>query len=167
MRTLAATFDSREEAEAACRRLEAIGIARDRIILKDVASAAAGAGAAPGGGVFISLKVTNEQVEPVNDILKRQPGPSEAPAPADHAARPAVALHRPEQPGLPPRPLSPVGAEPGLGAAAGTAPPQPQPRARPDKLTPQDRARLGRNLILFCLVLVAAFMIGAWLGMLS
>ncbi len=157
MRTLAATFDSRDQAEAACRRLEAIGIARERIVVKDVAGGSAGA--PPGGGVFVSLKVTNEQVHPVNGILK-----SQAPEPAVNAPPQAAAVPA-AQAESPPRPLSSVAAEPGFGSPAGAA--RPQPATRSGKLTPQERARLGRNLILFCLLLVAAFMIGAWLKMLS
>lgn len=165
MRTLAATFETREEAESACRRLEAIGVSRDRIVLKDLAGTAEGSAGAP-GGVFVSLKVTNEQVEPVNDILKRQPKPAEASPPSAQPPQSTAAPHRAPEPELPPRPLSSVASEPGFGApAAGHPRSQPQPRS--GKLTPQDRARLGRNVILFCLVLVVAFMVGAWLGMLS
>ncbi len=163
MRTLAATFETREEAENACRRLEAIGVSRDRIVLKDLAGTADGSAAAP-GGVFVSLKVTNEQVEPVNDILKRQPKPAEAPSPPAQPPQSTAAPHRPPEPELPPRPLSSVASEPGFGAPAAG---QPRSQPRSGKLTPQDRARLGRNVILFCLVLVVAFMVGAWLGMLS
>ena len=71
MRTIAATFSTRDEAEAASRRLEAIGLSRERIILKDVSAAGEGLGAADtGGGVFVSAKVTSEQVEAASEILK-------------------------------------------------------------------------------------------------
>ncbi|MDP8912334.1 MAG: hypothetical protein M3N39_02005, partial [Pseudomonadota bacterium] len=76
MRTLASTFSTREEAEAARRHLESIGIARERIILKDVAPAAGGAaasgseGAGSTGRAFLSVKVTTDQVERASEILK-------------------------------------------------------------------------------------------------
>jgi hypothetical protein len=165
MRTLAATFDTKEEAEAACRRLEAIGIGRDRIILKDVARAAEGSPQpGPSAGVFISLKVTTEQVEPVNEILKGNRTPDEAPAPRFQGLEREALLQTPKVPEPAPPPLPSVTAEP-ASAAPGHAPPAPRPRAA--QPGPQDWPRLGRYLILYGLVLVAAFMIGAWLGMLS
>ncbi len=74
MRTLASTFSTREEAEAARRRLESVGIASERITLKDVARAVEGPAAAAGstGGAFISVKVTTDQVERASEILKGQ-----------------------------------------------------------------------------------------------
>lgn len=142
MRTLASTFSTRDEAEAACRHLEAIGIGRERIILKDVGQAANGAASA--GSAFISVKVTREQVAPASEILK------------GHGRAEDTARQTSPQPELPPRPLPSIRAEP--EAVAGPGKPQ---------LAGIDRSRLGRYLIYYSLVLVAAFVIGAWLGMLS
>ncbi len=54
MRTLASTFSTRDEAEAARRRLEAIGISGDRIILKEVEEAGQ-PGAPASRAVFLSV----------------------------------------------------------------------------------------------------------------
>jgi hypothetical protein len=76
MRTIASTFDNRDEAEAASRRLQEIGVAREQIVLKYVDDP-------NGGSVFLSVKASPEQVGPATDILKRQREPA---APAASAA---------------------------------------------------------------------------------
>ena len=170
MRTLASTFSTTEEAEAARRHLESIGIARDRIILKDVAPAAGGsAGSGPEGAgstdrAFISVKVTTDQVERASEILKGR--------------------WREEQEAIAPevdgRPLPNV--QDGVAGASAPHRPVPAPDGGPSTASArdgvaaelwagsraaQDRARRSRYLIFFLLGLVAAFMIGAWLGMAS
>lgn len=161
MRTLAATFSTRNEAEAASRRLEAIGVSRDRIILKDVAAA----GGAAGDGVFVSVKVTMEQVQPVSEILKSH-------AAAEGLAAPVATSAGEQTSGpvggdfAPPfRPLPTTRAEPAPVAPTVGAQQMPGPGKIP---RPRDeRARIGRQIVLYCLALVAAFVIGAWLGLLS
>jgi hypothetical protein len=154
MRTLAATFSSRIEAEAACRRLEAIGIARDRIILKDVAAAAA---AGPAGGVFLSVKVTTEQVQPAGEILKDREAVEERVVPSAD-----IAPAGPE-PVMPPRPLPAFTADPGAALPRGDAQPLPG-GSRP---AAGDRARRGRYLVYYGFALLAAFIFGAWLGLVA
>ena len=62
MRTIASTVGTREEAEIATRRLHAIGVTADRIQMKEVAE--------PQAGVFISVKVSPDQVNEATEILK-------------------------------------------------------------------------------------------------
>jgi len=161
MRTLASTFSTRDEAEAASRRLQSIGIPHQRIVLKDVAPTGEGAGA-PGskGGVFISVKVTTEQVPPVSDILKGRLKEDDVPAFQDLGGEPVLKdgpgrermTVPPVDDPLPPRPLGAQDQASPKPVAAGSR---------------QDRTRLGRYLIFYGLALVAAFMIGAWAGLLS
>ena len=179
MRTLASTFDTRGEAEAAAGRLEAIGIPRERIMFKDVAATADAPGGA--GAVFISVKVTTDQVEPVSEILKDYR--SAAPAASAPEQRPAEAGSQPPIMAGAPAPHGPGG---GAAATEPTAVPRPLPHWEPERPAaaapalgePQrgtatsparrrDSGQLGRYLIYYTLALVAAFMIGAWLGMLS
>lgn len=168
MRTLASTFNSRGQAEAAIERLEAIGIPRERIILK-VVERAAGAPAPPGsaGAAFLSVKVTTDQVQAVSDILKAQSAVEDKVAAADTSSGrngPQVAAAPPSRP-LPASDAS--GLRPQREEAPAQreeAPAQHRPAQRKGA---GDRARLGRYLIFYGLALVAAFMIGAWLGLLS
>ncbi|MDP9415990.1 MAG: hypothetical protein M3Q08_18270 [Pseudomonadota bacterium] len=80
MRTIPATFDTKEEAETAIRRLEAIGVAPDRILLKeledsggasqpDPAQKALGRPAAT-RAFFVTAKVSPEQIGAATEILK-------------------------------------------------------------------------------------------------
>jgi hypothetical protein len=155
MRTLAATFSSTNEAEAACRRLEAIGIARDRIILKDVAAAAG-----PAGGVFLSVKVTTDQVRPAGEILKDREAAEERATP-DAGIAPTVAEPVPP----PSRPLPAFTPDPAPGLARSEARLEPLPAGlRP---AAADRARRGRYLIYYGFALLAAFIFGAWLGLVA
>ena len=176
MRTLASTFSTREEAEAALRHLESIGITRERIVFKDVAQAGEGPaaagnqGAGSSGRAFISVKVTTDQVERASEILKGGWRTKEEAA----------------APGMAGRPLGNVqGAGAGAGAGAGgSVPPWPLPAQEPGPAPgppgegaatelwarsrdTRDRARRSRYLIFFSLALVGAFMIGAWLGLAS
>jgi hypothetical protein len=152
MRTIAATFSTRDEAEAASRRLEAIGLSRERIILKDVAAAGEGLGETDtGGGVFVSAKVTSEQVEAASEILKTR-----------RMAEPAAVVAASPPPEMPVQ-SRPEPAPPAFGAARRDADPAP-PTAR---RAIDERSKLGRYFAYYGLALVAAFIIGAWLGMLS
>ena len=85
MRTIASTFDNRDEAEAASRRLQEIGVAREQIVLKYVDDP-------NGGSVFLSVKANPEQVGPATEILKRQ---READAPVASAAVTATSATAP------------------------------------------------------------------------
>ncbi len=73
MRTIASTVGTREEAELATHRLEAAGIPADRIQLKEVSE--------PEAGVFISVKVTPEQLNAATEILKGSRTTAAEPAP--------------------------------------------------------------------------------------
>jgi hypothetical protein len=75
MRTIASTFDNRDEAEAASRRLQEIGVPREQIVLKYVDDP-------NGGSVFLSVKASPEQVGPATEILKRQRESAAPPAPS-------------------------------------------------------------------------------------
>jgi predicted component of type VI protein secretion system len=157
MRTLATTFSNKIEAEAAVRRLEALGLSRERIMLKDVAQAGLSqeGGGVP-GGVFVSVKVTTEQVQPVSDILKAGSsgaGSEHAPS-AVPPSEPVVEMPAAAPPPVPPAAAPPIAPEPRDTAAAGSA------------AEAAAKARQGRNMVLFGLALIAAFMIGAWLGLL-
>jgi hypothetical protein len=171
MRTLAGTFGTRDEAEVASRRLQAIGIPGERIIMKDVApTAEAGSGA---GGAFISVKVTTEQVEPVGEILKGRwtgtaasdPASFQPAARIEAAPRMDTAPRRGTTEAAAPAP-PPIAKAAELAARAANVAPPPHSAASP-AAREREKARLGRNLVLFGLALVAAFMIGAWLGLLS
>ena len=154
MRTLASTFSTREEAEAAGRRLEAIGIGRERIVLKDLVGTDPTVGAP--GGAFISVKVTTDQVQPVSEILKAGRSSEDIAAAASPAAAPVAADVSPPTPA---RPLSP-------DPRPATVQPGPV-QAATAQAAAKDRARLSRYLVYYGLALVAAFVIGAWLGMLG
>jgi len=196
MRTLAATFSSRTEAEAVSRRIEAIGVSPDRIILKEVPRAEPGSATATMSGVFLSVKVTTGQVQPVSEILKAPPLPGEAAAPAvDGAAQRDIpsqraqgnsptlsrygeptAAHRVDLQAdsgatyprrgsdFPPRAV-PAHEPTVVANAVGSSAQSQQPAAA--KSLRHDRARLGRYLVYYSLALVAAFILGAWLGLLS
>jgi hypothetical protein len=171
MRTLASTFSTTEEAEAARRHLESIGISRERIILKDVAPAAEAPGAGSGGAgstrqAFISVKVTTDQVERASEILKGRWQTRHEAAPPDFESRPVrSAQDAGTGASVPPRPL-PVrdaGLAQGLPRQGSEAPPLTGEARR----TVHERARRSRYVIFFLLALVGAFMIGAWLGLAS
>ena len=80
MRTIATTFDTRSQAEAASRLLQGIGVDPELIQLRDLAGAAEpdaavlsgapGSNGAPSGGTFLSAKVAPEQVAAASEILK-------------------------------------------------------------------------------------------------
>ena len=166
MRTLASTFSTREEAEAARRHLESIGITRERIILKDVAAegpAASGSeGADSTGQAFISVKVTTDQVERASEILKgRRRAEPEAAAPDIENCPPGNAQDDMREADEPPWPLPAQEA----GFASGSPRQEAEVPLWPGDRATHDRARLPRYVIYFLLALVAAFMIGAWLGL--
>ena len=168
MRTLASTFSTKEEAEAARRHLESIGIPRERIILKDVAPAAGGPaasaseGAGSTGRAFVSVKVTTDQVERASEILKGGGRAEQEAAAPDVEGRP---LGNVQDIGVgasvPPLPVGEAGPAPGAPQEGAAAELWAGSRAA------RNRARLSSYVIFFLLALVAAFMIGAWLGMAS
>ena len=174
MRTLASTFGSRAEAEAAGRRLESIGIARDRIILKDVGEAGGEPGGAPGAaaaGVFVSVKVTTDQVAGASEILKSS-RPAGDGAGAISSGREAATPPAAATLDVPPR--SPPAAAPRPDPVPRAPAPHPAPphAAATPPHTPGaatiaglSRAQLIRYFVLFCVALVAAFLLGAGLGL--
>ncbi|HEX8257878.1 MAG TPA: hypothetical protein VF589_09600 [Allosphingosinicella sp.] len=167
MRTLASTFGSRAEAEAAGRRLESIGIARDRIILKDVGEAGGepgGASGAAAAGVFVSVKVTTDQVAGASEILKSS-RPAGDGAGAVSSGREAASPPAPS-PDVQPR-VAPAAAPkpdpvPRAASQAAATPPHAPGAATIAGLS---RAQLIRYFALFCVALVAAFLLGAGLGL--
>lgn len=167
MRTLASTFSTREEAEAARRHLESIGIPHDRIFLKDVgqggeATAAAAEGAGSTGQAFLSVKVTTDQVERASEILKGRWRAEPAAAAPDIEGRP-LGKAQDTGAGANVRPLPSQEAGPAPGS------PREGPAAQlwAESRAAHHRARRSRYLIFFLLALVGAFMIGAWLGLAS
>lgn len=155
MRTIASTVGTREEAELATRRLQAIGIAPDRVQLKEVTD--------PQVGVFISVKVSPDQVNAATDILKG--GSAAIRSEPEPALRDTAATEAP--------PRAPV-SDP----APGPAPPVPTASSYParasqvgDRGTPQASrsvATSGKPLgrIIFMALALAAFgfALGAILG---
>ena len=95
MRTIASTVGTREEAELATRRLQAIGVTSDRIQLKEVAE--------PQAGVFISVKVSPDQVSAATDILK-----GGGTVPAEPVARTSVESLRQTEAVHTPPPSAPI-----------------------------------------------------------
>ncbi|HEY0626166.1 MAG TPA: hypothetical protein VGD10_05475 [Allosphingosinicella sp.] len=80
MRTIAATFMTEEEAAAACRRLEEIGVAPDRI----QSGRLEGAGSE---GIFVSAKVAPEQMKAAKAILDSPPQAAEPSMPEPELPR--------------------------------------------------------------------------------
>ena len=184
MRTIASTFKTREEAEAAARRLQAIGVAQERISVRDLAEPGGGAGEPGGPGIFVSAKVTPEQVSAANEILKapraeeRPPpavpernGPARgsalAGAPPDEEFRVEEAKPAAEPAGVShpaaPKTAPPAAAEPGRpeikqipGRIPGAAEPPPQPARAADH-------DMRRQIALVCLLVAASFVLGALL----
>lgn len=69
MRTISSTVSTMEEAEAVSRRLQEMGVSSDNISLKPLG----GSESAPSEAVFISAKVTPDQVNPATEILNGPP----------------------------------------------------------------------------------------------
>jgi hypothetical protein len=157
MRTIASTFSTQEEAETASRRLQSAGVPSDRITLKQIAGAV-GPDSAPAGGVFLSAKVAPDQVAAATEIFK---GGSDS-VPPTRAEEPPANAH--------PAPTETFGGPPPRAAArpapaqrpAATAPPQPQRTKLPSE---PEWMRLGRKLVYLSLILLAAVMAGALLGL--
>jgi hypothetical protein len=160
------------------RRLEGLGIDPDRVELKFLADA---------GEFFISAKVTPDQIDAATEILKR-PARDEAPPPVPAGdVREGEGASAPISRGesftpeprivreasvLSSRPEAPVGARktppdpesyrpiPTGGGAASTARMQPTSGDG-------DWSGLGRRTVIFCLVLLVAFVAGALIGLVS
>jgi hypothetical protein len=104
MRTISGTVRTREEAEAARRRLEALGIEGDRILFKEVEG--------PDAGIFVTVKAAPEQVAAATRILKgggaqaRRPE-SEPPQPARPQPAQPVQPQAFERPRIDPAPSPP------------------------------------------------------------
>lgn len=154
MRTIAGTFATRGEAEAARRRLEAIGVAHDSIRLNE------GEGGDGSAGVVLTAKVPAEHVEKATGILA---GSDEG------AAEPSISRGAASS------------ADPASGhvyfggpsdGAARTVRPQPaaaavlrEPR-EPSSREPDEQARWWRRFLLITgAALLIAFIAGALLGL--
>ncbi len=108
MRTIPATFDTKEEAETAIRRLEAIGVAPDRIVLKEVEETGGAsqpdtprqANGRPASAFFLTAKVSPEQIGAATKILKGfRPDDKPPPLPLDVGGRssaPPTPAQKPE-----------------------------------------------------------------------
>ncbi len=163
MRTLASTFSTRTDAEAASRRLEAIGVPRDRIILADVPKGEAAAGA-PAGSVFITVKVTTDQVAAANEVLKSHRTES-APSSASSLRDPvneAADKGRVEARVLPRPPLR--GHEESRRLSDDIAP---QNQQHERSVASSDQGWFRRYFLYSCIAVVAAFIMGAGLGLVS
>jgi hypothetical protein len=178
MRTIASTFSTREEAEMAGRRLEGLGIDPDRVELKFLADA---------GEFFISAKVTPGQIDAATEILKR-PARDEVPPPALAgdlgAGEGATAPIRRDESFAPEprvaREASVLSGRTGMPVAAPRTPPDPESyrpipagggAASTARMQPSsgdgDWNGLGRRTIIFCLVLLVAFVAGALIGLVA
>jgi hypothetical protein len=152
MRTIAGTFPSLGEAEAAGRRLEAIGIPPGAIKVQ-----AATAGAAGGSGeVVLTAKVPPEHVQAASGILAGRetnaPGPSIArgAAPAGGAASGHVYFGGPADGAARPVRSQPTAPTPGPASAR----------------NPDEQARWWRRFLLITgAALLIAFIVGALLGL--
>ena len=162
MRTIGSTFSTREEAEKAGRDLEGLGVTPDRIILKDLAASgtepalAGGASADPAAqGFFLSAKVYQDQITEATQILKGLP-----PGQAQSTAGRAAAAPRPA-----PRPLPDPRPSPEVHASTSPMNVERPPvvRTRP----PEDWTAWGRRLILLALILLAGYIAGAALALLT
>ncbi len=173
MRTIASTFSTLEEAETASRRLQSIGVAPEAILLKDLAEtgspsdadlAEAKGRAGEARGIFISAKVSPEQVGAATEILKggtREDAPPQSPIggdrPDEERTVGAGEIQAQAAAASAPRPVGRVDLPPGSISAA----PGPRHVGSPDT----DWRRWSRRIVIFCLVLFAAFMVGAVLGL--
>ncbi len=171
MRTIASTFESRTEAEAVRRQLEGIGVSPDRIMLKGIFGAPDEGGGS--GNILLSAKVEAEQVGIATEIMKGQPAsggaaqaeepvlrspaqiPAAVPPLREEATAPRVARGERMEPA----------AAPHIATTAAPATEAQPVRTRP--VRPGDEAwrKLSRSLVVFGLLLVAAFVIGAMLGL--
>ena len=88
MRTISATVSTSEEADAMRRRLEALGVERDRILFKEAGAPAGDA------SIFVTVKVAPNQVEAATDILRgggaRSPAPLAEPDSSTRQLTPAA-----------------------------------------------------------------------------
>ena len=141
MRTIAGTFETRSDAEAAGRRLEAIGVAREAIKLRE----AAGPGT---GAAVLTAKVSSEQLKTATEILAGRSAGGDGAASVPDPASGHVYFGGPAD-----------------GAARA---PRPAPVARAEPPTPRepdDQARWWRKFLLVTgIALVVAFVVGALLG---
>lgn len=170
MRTIAATFDTREEAETASRRLQSIGVPAEGILLRDLSVSEAGeTSAAPGGadearGIFISAKVSPEQVGAATEILKgggaRDAARADAAGP-ESPRQERVAASAPAGAGLASPPVAQPAAD-RVDAPLGREPQKPVAHHIP--APDGEWRRWSRRMVIFCLVLVVAFVAGAMLG---
>jgi len=151
MRTIASTVGTREEAEIAARRLQSIGVAPDRIQLKEVAE--------PQPGVFISVKVSPDQASAASEILKGGGTIRSDPAPAAHHAGGAE----------PPRRVrvseaAPIPAPPAAVATVRTAPASDRGSPQASRSVAARGMPLGRIIFMALALAAFGFALGAILG---
>lgn len=192
MRTITSTFGTREEAEAASRRLQGIGVAPEGILVRDLAEPGGG-GDGQASGIFVSAKVTPQQVSAANEILKRprteaapptpdRSGPTQGAALAGPATGEGFRVERAAAPAAPalaePVPATPAGrpaatdtaaaapvgtARPEIKQIPGQIPGQTAAAERPPQPARAADGDIRRQIALACLVVAAAFVLGALL----
>jgi hypothetical protein len=173
MRTISGTLNTRQEAEVARRRLEALGIEGERLLFKEVGE--------PGTeSIFVTVKAAPEQVEAVTDILKgggpeapkHEPEPERGGALRDSepiVARPSEVVARPPETGgdrsaMPPRVDPP---QPAARVERSTNGRDPQARTVPPKQVQPAPVRLARMAAIAALLAGLGFAVGAALGILA
>ena len=160
MRTIGSTFSTREEAERAGRHLQSLGVAAERIMLKDLADSGDQGGGSgtlhadrPAEGFFLTAKVEPDQVPDATKILK---GSSEAIRPTDSPPSATATAARP-------LPRDHVRFED-------------EPTRKPVNLDLRPGVRTsrqgdwtfwGRRLVMIGLIVLAAFVVGAVLGLIA
>ena len=192
MRTIAMTFDTRSQAEAASRLLQGIGVDPELILLRDLARAS-GAGEADAavrpeapasdgahaGGTFLSAKVAPEQVAAASEILKGVG--AGAGAPPESSSGGGDTRHSEAHSAVP------AAGEPPLSFGGPPAEPS-RPREPGPARLGQDQVRQGsqgpaghrqgqsagsgagswkRPLAIFCVAVLAAFIVGLVMGQLA
>jgi hypothetical protein len=168
MRTISATVNSREEADAARRRLQALGIEDDRILFTEVDEPAA-------GSIFVTVKAAPEQVAAATDILNgaRQPNRSE---PARQAPHPSAATSAHAATPSPNRvrvndrsssaPEAQPAAQPVERVERSSSGPYRETRAAPAEGRQPSSVRLARMAAIAALLAGLGFAVGAALGIL-
>ncbi len=183
MRTIPATFDTKDEADTAIRRLQAIGVTPDRIVLKEMEETGGASqpdvppqsNGRPARAFFVTAKVSPEQIGAATEILKGfRPDDTPPPLPLDAGGRSSAPFTPPQSPEAATEAATPhqAGARVASGeihqTGAGSDPnegfgglaPQHQPR-RSDS-SKADWRRWAQYGIIYCLLMVAAFT-GGWL----
>ncbi|HEX8214096.1 MAG TPA: hypothetical protein VF582_01340 [Allosphingosinicella sp.] len=156
MRTISATVSTREEAESAARRLEALGVERERILFKEV-------GEPEAGTIFMTVKVAPGHVEAATDILKTG---SEADRPVPAPQRSGETRTVSAAPTLPPS-IGSTTARPAQVAEPSGHGRDAQSHAGAAKDRQPSSVRLARMAAIAALLAGLGFAVGAALGTLA